>query len=466
MMHYHPHWIACVHSVEGPPVGPTIQNWVRCCISAARLVPSVCGMTFVLLTGPGLAAPISIIDPQNPASPFQIINQYGVSGPSSWGGPGSSGIVTGFGFVDPGGKDSETTGFAEQNGTVIPLTFSPVFEGDKSYFGYTSDLSLTGPWTLTLQNGPDSLTVQSPSIDTSNLAPMITGVKAANLGSVTPTFSWDDPGGDDVNVDVVIYDLTKFFEANGAPVAIFFDFVPKGETSYTIPDGILDPDGFYSFSVRSSVLRTEEDVSDFDGTSLAGSYESGNERFFDFVTGDIGNIPEAYLPQVDTSTGEPVFIFDNLVSAGIVELYDPLVAIGYDFSIGSGNPLFESVTLPFLGDGIFELFLKDGESFTFADYLSAGDKYFFGPNGVSEFRVLGLEPQVGVSPLDNTAFVVGLSFVDDGHFTGTMKPITIDYQAPAPVPLPATGLLLTAGLVGLLVMRRQRGSLSSAPPTS
>jgi hypothetical protein len=72
--------------------------------------------------------------------------------------------------------------------------------------------------------------VQSPSIDTSNLAPAISGVKAANIGSVTPTFSWDDPGGENVTIDVVVYDLSVVFEATGAPIAIFFDAVPEGET--------------------------------------------------------------------------------------------------------------------------------------------------------------------------------------------------------------------------------------------
>jgi hypothetical protein len=366
-------------------------------------------------------------------------------------------ILTGFGFVDPGGKDSGTTGFAEQNGTVIPLNFAPVFEGDQSYFAYTTDLSLTGSWKLTLQNESDTLTVQSPSIDTSNLAPAISGVKAANIGSVTPTFSWDDPGGENVTVDVVVYDLSAVFEATGAPIAIFFDAVPKGETSYTVPEGVLDPEGFYSFSVRSSVLRTADDLSDYDGTSLAGSYESGNARYFDFVTGDLGEIPDAFLPQVDASSGEPVFIFDNLVAAGIVEYYDPLVSIGYDFAIGDGNPLFESMILPSLGDGIFELFLKDGEDFIFADWIDAGERYFF-ENGASAFRILGIEPELGLDPFDNTAFAVGLSFVDDGRFTGTMKPIIIDYQAPAPVPLPATGWVFLTALVLLGGLRRRRRS--------
>jgi hypothetical protein len=404
------------------------------------------GLTCSLAAVPGSAATIS------------IINQYGVEGPSSWGGPGGAGILTGFGFVDPGGKDSGTTGFAEQNGTVVPLNFSPVFEGDQSYFAYTTDLSLTGPWTLTLQNGTDTLTVQSPSIDTSNLAPTVTGMKATNLGSVTPTFTWDDPGGSNVEINVAIYDLSTVSEATDRPFIIFSDFVPLGETSYTVPDGVLDPDGFYTFSVRSAVLRTADDLSDFDGTSLAGSYESLNARFFDFVTGDVGDIPEAYLPQVDTSSGEPVFIFNNLVSAGIVEFYDPLVAVGYDFAVGDGNPSFESMILPSLGDGIFELFLKDGEDFIFADWIEAGERYFFGPNGVSAFRILGIEPELGLDPFDNTAFAVGLSFVGDGRFTGTMKPIVVDYEAPAPVPLPATGWVFLTALALLGGLKRRRRS--------
>ncbi len=59
------------------------------------------------------------------------------------------------------------------------------------------------------------------------------------------------------------------------------------------------------------------------------------------------------------------------------------------------------------------------------------------------------------------AFATGLSFVADGRFTGTMRPLTVET---ATVPLPAGLPLLASGLALLLLRgQRNRGPADQTP---
>jgi uncharacterized protein (TIGR03382 family) len=70
----------------------------------------------------------------------------------------------------------------------------------------------------------------------------------------------------------------------------------------------------------------------------------------------------------------------------------------------------------------------------------------FGPDGVSRFRVLGIETSAGLNPNSTTAFITGLTFVGSGLFTGTQTPISVDLKVPAPPTLALAGLALLAAL--------------------
>jgi len=114
-----------------------------------------------------------------------------------------------------------------------------------------------------------------------------------------------------------------------------------------------------------------------------------------------------------------------------------------------------------IGDGLYDLYSVDalGHLHLLDHDLAGGVSFDFGPLGISELEVSGIELSAGLDPADTTAFVTGLTFISGGNFDGTQTRITADVSTPEPPGFIALGF----GLVGLGCASRRRFR-RAAPP--
>lgn len=144
------------------------------------------------------------------------------------------------------------------------------------------------------------------------------------------------------------------------------------------------------------------------------------------------------------------FVFDFNIQENQQIFIDPEIAIGYDYEVLSG-PNIASVLLPEnLGDGMYDIYLWDSLQYVFLTSITGGTEYSFGPDGVSRFRVAGIEADAGLDPNNPNAFVTGLTFAGSGTVNLTQTPIV------SQVPLPAAALFMFSGLLGIGVTKRFR----------
>ena len=311
----------------------------------------------------------------------------------------------------------------------------------------------TTPFTVTVNNpqapGAKSVTVNAADFDPNAMPPFVTDLTLTG-GGLNPRLDWTIPTGgvSPTNVSIQIRrvngesaDKTHITDAT----LVHSKNLPAGTTSYTLNElfsnatltGVtgLQTGGKYEISVQLDV-------------STAGALKGRSRTFFEFkplATG-AGDVT-VYLPSVGI---DGKYKFDVVVASGEKIALDPVVAIGYEYQIGKGDPLFQSVTLPNLGDGLFDLYLFDGANWIFKTVLAANSQYLFAGLGVDRFRILGIETSVGLDPTDTTAFVTTVSFAGSGRFTGTMTPLT------ANVPEPGTLAIVCMAFGALVASRRTR----------
>jgi hypothetical protein len=312
-----------------------------------------------------------------------------------------------------------------------------------------------GSWQVEFENGANTTTLALPAVSVipPTPVPFPSSVTIAANGA-TPTISWSLPAGTNPNaLRVNIYDKSQSNQN------IFTTNLDPTVTKFTVPASAgLSVGGNYAIGFQ--VIDTR------DGQPLPPNANNENadiltrsSSFFDFSPTNGG--PLIQLPAIDPNG---VYHFNvGSVSPNSVTFIDPMVAIGYIYDVGQGDPNFASVLLPDVGGGHFDLsYLLNGSEI--ATMLDAGIQYFFPAGGIGEFTVTGINPADRVDPTNALSFVTGLTFVSDGSFTGTMTPITTEVAAA--VPEPDTSALLSSALaaLGILAVRRRPAATQTIGP--
>ena len=295
--------------------------------------------------------------------------------------------------------------------------------------------------------------------------PFVDSMTVSGSG-LTPTISWTLPGSTPDGIDqmrIRVQDNTHpvtVESRNGVPRSfqqsdLIWQSPVLGSTSLTLPTGVLSYGTSYSISIDLAHTRA-------DGTVAARS-----ASYFDFTPIDPTTLPAGVtnialptlkpVPTTDGLLAGPVYGFhvDN-VGPDHITFIDPVVATGFSYATGAGDPNFKAVQVASnVGDGLYEVWTWDGSGWQqSASGLAASASFDFTANGfaagVDRFQIRGIEESAGVNAFDVTGFVTGLSFVADGSFTGTMQAITTN------VPEPATWALWLAGAAALLAWRRRQ----------
>lgn len=301
-------------------------------------------------------------------------------------------------------------------------------------------IPLDGTWKLTARNGADTVSVETKRAYLT-APPMIANVQTNGL-STTPTLSWTRaafvaPAEYSQGTALTIWNLDR--------QVVHRVLLGANANSYTLPAGKMEVGKNYVISVETTI-RNKSDVS----TNMPfGSLAAATRNFFNFQ-------PQANAVQFSAPVNLPVevnpgrFTFDMDVEEGVPYLIDPIIAIGYDFAIGAGNPLFASILFPDLGNFLYEIYLWNGFDWVFDDFVAALTRFDFDGGGVDRFRVLGIDPSLGLDPNDPTAFVTEVTFAGTGRFTGSMTAIT------AQLPEPSSVLLVGLGILGLMFARKRQ----------
>lgn len=384
---------------------------------------------------------------------------------------------------DPGAYVCGTSGICPAGLTCGSFATDPkwlkqrLFERDwtlqpHQYYGSRPyDPSLTGAWRLLLATNSSftgALTVTTPTLGTVDAMPFVNSMTISGAG-LTPTISWTLPASTPAGIDqmrIRVQDVSHpvtVESRNGTPTSFLqSDLIWQSPvlttTSFTLPSGVLQYGTSYAISIDLAHTRT--------GGLFAGTVDARSSSYFDFtpinpatLPAGVTNIALPTLTPVPTTSGllaGPVYSF-NVASVGPnqVTFIDPVVAVGFSYATGAGDPNFKTVQVPSsVGDGLYDVWTWDGSGWQqTATDMPAGASFDFTDHGftagVDRFQIRGIEASAGVNAFDVTGFVTGLTFVANGSFTGTMQAITAD------VPEPATWALWLLG-VGALLTRRWR----------
>lgn len=351
-----------------------------------------------------------------------------------------------------------------QGGTLkcvgISANPSPLLPNFASAYLADNPAVYRGTWYLNFwntQNGTNNYFSQQVYLDpAATQAPKVANITMSG-STETPTFTWAPPPGAVVNgYRVNIFD--KSLMVNGNNGQVFSKNLTPDQTSFQV-----DPAGFtlsgYGFNPSTNYMIEISLIQTKNGGSAPADLFNSNvqaiARMYADFTPTLGGGHVINLPVV-LDNGS--YLFNMAVVPNQTYYIDPLVAVGYDFEIGAGDPNFASADLPDdIGDGLYDIWTHDpnGNAVLAAHNWNGHDVFSFGADGVGWFRVTGIETAAGLDPSSSTAFVTGLTFTGRGLFTGTQTPITVDVPTGGTVPEPAAPALALMALAAAGLARRR-----------
>jgi hypothetical protein len=361
---------------------------------------------------------------------------------------------------------------------------------------YNPSSPLTGTWTFHVSSTPNFASGTVTTLTTNNLnnvqpIPFVQSMSISTAtGVLTPTISWTLPTSspETITQEVISVsdDATPIQRYNINPGAAGLGVTPYGTyftqaaneyttpvisgtstTSYTLPLNNNNPNNANYGTGSTPVLQYGQTYSI--GIQLQNTYttavpgcelcnvDSRSVSFFDYtpvdpvglLAGAFINLPSDMTPIPTTSGLISSYIYHfsvESVGSGVTYI-DPLAAYGFVYKIGAGDPDFASVDpVTNVGTGLYQLWVWNsslGEYVEVDPFLATGTTFDFS-DGVTQFEILGIDPNADVDPTDITAFVTGLTFTGPGSFTGTMQPLIENTTTP----LPATWLLMLTGIFG------------------
>ena len=277
--------------------------------------------------------------------------------------------------------------------------------------------SLTGSFEISITN-PGSinspLVVTSPVLGATSLVPFATDGQITPNGR-TPRISWVVPSSIiPDSIRVFIFDLSRQAQ-DGSALVIHAENLLATSTFFDVP-AILDSGDSLQIGGRYEItIMLQKNRAD-------GSLLSRSRRFYQFSP--IPNGPVQELPSVGPDN---VFSFDFDATKQSTFILDPPRAVGYRYTIVTGNPKFGSIRLLSDFGSDYKLSFRDGAK-KVVKKLAPGEVFDFSQfQGVKNFDVRLLRPNFKTDSELAKLFLSEVSFITNGmlnaRFTGSMTPI-------------------------------------------